>query len=245
MKFNLLLFRTVVFFVLSLYAIKSNAQDGVDWSKVYADKYYFSMYAKQSVILYARRDTMIEVWINGVKDTADYSEGSRVDSYESWDSGMGYFLSFRPGALDNKLSIYSNRTVGFGTGSSGNYYVPEIEVSQLGSTRLYDTSTFKKRWTWSILNKEVSPEKIRQLNNTAYYLEQLGGAKCNDYAILILEEIIKVSPSRIVAYINLGDAYWNNKNYTMARSSYDKYCELMQAKGKKCKIPKRVFDRMK
>ncbi len=78
------------FFVNKLTAL---AQDKKDWSQVYADKYFFSYeYAEKSVIVYARRDTMIEVWIDGVRDTATYRTDQYCDSFESTDNGVGYYL---------------------------------------------------------------------------------------------------------------------------------------------------------
>lgn len=43
---------------------------------------------KKTVIVYARRNTMIEVWIDGGKDTAYYSQDKRVYMYECWDNDV-------------------------------------------------------------------------------------------------------------------------------------------------------------
>ncbi len=70
-----------------------NAQEKKDWLQVYADKYFFSYeYAEKSVIVYACRDTMIEVWIDGVRDAAKYRKDRYCDSFEREDNGVGYFL---------------------------------------------------------------------------------------------------------------------------------------------------------
>lgn len=85
-------------------------------------------------------------------------------------------------------------------------------------------------------------QKINLLNDVAYFMERKG-----DYrnAILILEKIIEKYPNRIVAYINLGDAYWGNENQEKAKEAYRIYISKMKNKGLEHKIPQRVYDRVK
>ncbi len=85
----------------------------------------------------------------------------------------------------------------------------------------------------------ISTKTLTQYNNIAYYLEKAGAYK---ESIYLLEKIIEKYPNRIVAYINLGDAYLGNKQKTKAIKAYKKYIELMKKTGKEKKIPKRVLE---
>ncbi|MEM0942115.1 MAG: tetratricopeptide repeat protein [Bacteroidota bacterium] len=79
-------------------------------------------------------------------------------------------------------------------------------------------------------------------NNFAYYLEQSGAYQ---EAIFLLEEVIEKFPSRTVAYINLGDAYWGLGEQEKARTAYRIYTYQMQEKGKAGRIPDVVLERVK
>jgi tetratricopeptide (TPR) repeat protein len=84
---------------------------------------------------------------------------------------------------------------------------------------------------------------ITLFNDKAYYLEQM---KCYKTSVYILEQILKKYPDRVVAYLNLGDAYWGNKNIEEAKKAYQKYILLMKSQRKDLKkIPQRVYDRIK
>lgn len=103
-------------------------------------------------------------------------------------------------------------------------------------------STFVSKELISILFTIDSLNKnIIDYNNIAYYLEQ---SKAYTEAIFILEKIIKKFPNRIVAYINLGDAYWGNENHELAIKNYTIYIEKMKNKGLEHKIPQRIYDRV-
>ena len=83
---------------------------------------------------------------------------------------------------------------------------------------------------------------LAKYNDIAYYLEQ---SKLYNESIYLLKKIIKKSPKRTVAYINLGDAYWNSQNKEKAKDAYKIYLEQMKEKSKEQKIPKRIFERLK
>ncbi|WP_428740042.1 tetratricopeptide repeat protein [Sulfurimonas sp.] len=94
-----------------------------------------------------------------------------------------------------------------------------------------------------ILNEvPISTKTLTQYNDIAYYLEQ---ANANDEAIYLLEKIIEKYPNRIVAYYNLGDAYWDDGDKLKAKQAYKKYIELMTNADKEKKIPQIVKDRAK
>lgn len=89
----------------------------------------------------------------------------------------------------------------------------------------------------------VSIKNITIYNDAAYYLIE---AKNYNEARIILLDIVKFSPDRIVAYLNLADAEWGFDEKQDAKKSYKKYIELMKEKGKDLnKIPQRVYDRIK
>ncbi|HEX8575911.1 MAG TPA: hypothetical protein VF677_06415 [Flavobacterium sp.] len=89
----------------------------------------------------------------------------------------------------------------------------------------------------------ISKENVGKYNDLGYYLQQ---TKTEDgKAQLILEEVVKKFPDRTVAYINLADSYWDVKSYDEAKTSYNKYIDLMKKSGKEAKIPKKVLERVK
>ncbi|OEK08564.1 hypothetical protein A8C32_03695 [Flavivirga aquatica] len=87
----------------------------------------------------------------------------------------------------------------------------------------------------------INESNVSMYNDIAYYLEQ---SKACGAAIFLLKKIIVKFPNRLVAYINLGDAYWSIGDNKKAKNAYKKYFELMKSKEKESKIPKRVFDRL-
>lgn len=93
------------------------------------------------------------------------------------------------------------------------------------------------------INENLNIENIEESNNVAYFLEQLGAYK---ESIILLKEILIKQPDRLVAYLNLADAYWGLNNKGEAKKSYQKYIALMKSQGKDLKkIPQRVYDRIK
>lgn len=87
----------------------------------------------------------------------------------------------------------------------------------------------------------VFSENVVDYNNIGYYLEQAG---MFDEAVLVLKEVVSYRPNRVVAYINLGDAYWGLEEYEKAKQAYGTYIEQMKSSGKESRIPSRVFERV-
>jgi tetratricopeptide (TPR) repeat protein len=84
---------------------------------------------------------------------------------------------------------------------------------------------------------------MKNSNDIAYYLEK---AEIYDEAIFILENIIKKEPTRVVAYLNIADAYWGTENKSQAKKNYEKYLYLMKSQKKDLsKIPQRVYERIR
>lgn len=86
-------------------------------------------------------------------------------------------------------------------------------------------------------NSDQNP--IVFLNDYAFFLQQTGHSSD---AINTLKKILKVRPKRTVAWLNLADAYWDIKEYSLARESYKNYILMMQAAKKS--IPYRVVERV-
>lgn len=117
-------------------------------------------------------------------------------------------------------------------------------IEREASSRQY--KYLKDRFTVPIIKKYTSQHIITKnnatkYNNIAYYLEQAGAYK---EAIYLLEKIIEKFPNRTVAYINLGDAYWNDNNKEKAKKAYQTYIHQMKEQGKENRIPKKVLERV-
>ncbi|SMS12850.1 tetratricopeptide repeat protein [Pseudomonas viridiflava] len=78
------------------------------------------------------------------------------------------------------------------------------------------------------------------LNDTAYFWQQ---ANYNGDAIWLLEKIIDNNPERVVAYLNLADAYWSEGEKQAAQKNYNTYVSIMIQQGRQQKIPSRVMER--
>jgi tetratricopeptide (TPR) repeat protein len=89
----------------------------------------------------------------------------------------------------------------------------------------------------------LSDANLVMYNDMGYYLEQ---AKAYDAAISVLQAIVEKYPKRIVAHLNLADAYWGDNKKENAGKHYEEYVNLMKNQGKDMsKIPQRVYDRIK
>lgn len=82
-------------------------------------------------------------------------------------------------------------------------------------------------------------EDVRELNDAAYFLARLGYRK---EAIFLINKVIVLDPERVVAYLNLGDIYWFDKNRIQAKKNYSIYIKKMEKKGLKEKIPKHIYE---
>ncbi|MEE4070415.1 tetratricopeptide repeat protein [Pseudomonas viridiflava] len=63
-------------------------------------------------------------------------------------------------------------------------------------------------------------------------------------AVELLRRVVLENPDRMVAYLNLADAYWGMGKKAEAKESYQNYYDLMLAAGKKVKVPERVSMRI-
>ena len=87
----------------------------------------------------------------------------------------------------------------------------------------------------------VSDENVGSLNDYAYYLY-----RNHDYvlAAILLKEIHKKYPERVVAILNLADAYWEIGMKSEACPLYSEYIEKMTRNGKGARIPQLAKSRV-
>ncbi len=78
-----------------------------------------------------------------------------------------------------------------------------------------------------IIEIPVKDNNIDQYNNLAYYLAKTKNG--NQFAIIILKEIIKKYPHRTVAYLNLADSLWIAGEKEEASLNYKEYLSLMKS----------------
>lgn len=78
-------------------------------------------------------------------------------------------------------------------------------------------------------------------NDYGFLLQQAGR---NEDAVTILNIVVKNAPKRMVAYLNIADAYWALGEEAKSSQNYKKYISLMQSAHNN-KIPKRAIDRSK
>lgn len=158
-----------------------------------------------------------------------------------------YFKSFdlKGKTFDQLEEINENKTFDFNLADSLSIVKLFFEDKQFG----------KEKNQYKGIDRFVSPYQvisstdkasflffdIQTANNVAYYLEQHSDYK---QASFFLEEIIKTSPKRTVAYINLGDSYWGLGKKEEAKEAYKIYIEQMKVNGKEKKIPKRVLQKI-
>jgi hypothetical protein len=106
-----------------------------------------------------------------------------------------------------------------------------------------DLSDYPKYILFDVLDAiPISNETVSQYNDLAYYLQQTSHEKL--FAQYVLERITTIFPERIVAYINLGDTYWDLENFEKAKQAYRKYISLMKAAGNENKVPIIVWKRV-
>ncbi len=87
----------------------------------------------------------------------------------------------------------------------------------------------------------ITKDNVRTYNDMAYYLEQ---ANYNEEAIVILDEVLRRVRDRVVAYLNIADAYWKQGDKYAAFLHYSEYAYRMHRKRKSKRMPQRVRERI-
>lgn len=83
----------------------------------------------------------------------------------------------------------------------------------------------------------VTSKNVAVMNNLGFYLQL---AKNNRAAAVILDAVVKQFPGRLVAKLNLADAYWELDHKAVAIKYYASYMRQMVREGKAKKIPERA-----
>lgn len=98
------------------------------------------------------------------------------------------------------------------------------------------------RWLnlWSAMKIPVK-NYIGPFNDYGFYLQQ---SKEHGAAIPIFKEVLRLSPGRIVTYLNLADSQWEFGFFDEAKANYQKYQALMFDRGKTKAVPVRVIQRL-
>lgn len=95
-----------------------------------------------------------------------------------------------------------------------------------------------------IKEKPITTNTLDKYNNLAFYIAQTKEGSFK--AVYLYNEILDKFPTIVVAYLNLGDCYWNMGIEDLAKENYKKYIELMKSQKKDLnKIPKQVWERIK
>lgn len=84
-------------------------------------------------------------------------------------------------------------------------------------------------------------EYVEIVNDYGFFLEQSGESR---QAVEVLAQVIKMSPQREAAHLNLADALWKRGDHQEATTEYKKYTDLMTANGKASGIPDRIKKRL-
>ncbi|MBF4505745.1 tetratricopeptide repeat protein [Flavobacterium sp. JLP] len=136
-------------------------------------------------------------------------------------------------------SFFRNKSSAF-TNLYDNFYK---KIGILNFTVTNDDKFIKTPVNEAKYIKHIKIIDANKLNDVAYYLEQSGAYK---ESIFFLNKIIDDNPQRVVAWLNLGDAQWENCKIKDAKKSYLKYIELMKSQKKDLnKIPQRAYERTK
>jgi len=87
----------------------------------------------------------------------------------------------------------------------------------------------------------ITSDNVLTYNDMAYYLEQ---SNHNEEAIVILDEVLRRFGDRVVAYLNIADAYWKEDDKYAAFLHYSEYADRMQKKRKLKRMPLHVMKRI-
>lgn len=132
----------------------------------------------------------------------------------------------KPEEAAQRLSLMFEATVFLGTRIAGD----EIAESA------------PDRWLamWKLVKVPVG-KFIGPLNDYGFYLQQ---AKQHGEALTIFREVQRLSPGRIVTYLNLADSQWELGFFDEAKTNYQKYQTLMFNRGQTRAVPVRVIQRL-
>lgn len=91
------------------------------------------------------------------------------------------------------------------------------------------------------ISENLTKENVDGANNLAFYFSLNG--RSGD-VLQLLRAIVSEFPERVVAKLNLADAYWDNNMKESSREMYSKYVSQMRRIGASGLIPSRAISRM-
>ena len=83
---------------------------------------------------------------------------------------------------------------------------------------------------------------LAALNDYGYFLQQAGDDRA---ALPVFEAVVRLSPQRAAARLNLADSLWALGNLDDAKRQYRLYQQMMKAENKADRTPARVAERLK
>ncbi len=86
---------------------------------------------------------------------------------------------------------------------------------------------------------QINTKNHELINDLAFFLLE---SEYIHHSIGMLVQITRFAPNRAVAWLNLGDAYYKLKENRKVIDAYRHYFDIMEKRGKKNRIPKRVLN---
>jgi len=118
-----------------------------------------------------------------------------------------------------------------------------VEMARNGLLYKYSTGEYINRYSGFLKKYPLSDANQVTYNNMGYYLEQVGAYEA---AIYVLNAVLEKYPQRVVAHLNIANAYWDSGERVKARKHYEEYVRLMKDQKKDLSnIPQTVYDRLK
>lgn len=106
-----------------------------------------------------------------------------------------------------------------------------------------ENSAAPDRWLAAWLTLDLKPpDYVLALNEYGYFLQRAGDHRA---ALPIFENVVRASPERVVARLNLADTLWALGRQTDARLHYHTYQLTMITTGKASKVPPHVVTRLR
>lgn len=221
--------RTKIIFILLTYTITFYSQ------KVVVDSTYFSYESPCNIKIDFLKNKQIILTFENIRKLCFikplYDEYGKLDGVFKrimYNNKLLYYVSFTDGVLISNQDYQ----IGCGEGSKGVYLY-----------KLYSYNEKKYVDYYNEIEYLFNSENEERLNNKAFYLKSYKDYKT---ATFLLTKIIEKFPTRVVAYLNIADCYWEMKDKPKAIENYKKYIQLMTEQKKDLKkIPKYVYERVK
>lgn len=118
----------------------------------------------------------------------------------------------------------------------------EFRDAKIDKFRLKDYVRSLPSYSVSEFVQFINDVNVREINDLMFLLSENGRSY---EAIPVLEAIVEKYSDRVVAKLNLADAYWYNKLPQQAAALYAEYYSDMSCRGLEWEVPSRVLGRMR